>query len=420
MEIGHQALLQEMLPHGGFGIGGQDLAVGGVCLEGFQEFVVFDDIRFIVVRKTENQSGNDHDAIFMAKLHGPARGVDNIALAGRLQIPAGYVFNTEEDGFHARQGHLADHLLVSGHRNTVRLDNQFQPPVVACDDGVADSDHAFGIQHHVVVRYKNQTRPPFVINIVDVRHDAVQRICPEGLSVHVFHAAERTGARAAAGSFHHLDPGEHHVVSRGQAALVPNGDFNPRQIQQFSPGIVHELSAVFVGKGGNVFEPAPVFQGIDELPACFLALSPDHEIDQIGLRRGGDFLVHQCGMVASDNDSRIGQQMFDQTDQEDTCVVLPCHRGEADQLRAYFRQDSGQILSQGSPFADQIDDVDLVPFADVRADAGNAAIGHVKRGLVHDNRGHVRHRQQNDFHETPKKFFCHSAGKPVMRCKLNL
>ena len=80
--IGYQAFFYQVLAHAGLGIGGQYLAIDAVGFDGFHKLVVFDDGFFVIFRKSEYQPADNHEAIFVADLHGFAGGVHDVAFAG--------------------------------------------------------------------------------------------------------------------------------------------------------------------------------------------------------------------------------------------------------------------------------------------------------------------------------------------------
>ena len=63
-----------------------------------------------------------------------------------------------------------------------------------------------------------------------------------------------------------------------------------------------------------------------------------------------------------------------------------------------FNRSAGQVTPDLSTLADQIDNENLMVFINVGADAGKPQIGHMKGGFVHDDRRHIRHGNQDNFH----------------------
>jgi len=83
---------------------------------------------------------------------------------------------------------------------------------------------------------------------------------------------------------------------------------------------------------------------------------------------------------------------------------LPCHGGETDQIRADFQQDFGDVFFQLSALAYQIDDLNLMLFVDIAADTGDTMTRHVNGGFMNDQRRHIGHRHQYNFHKSSVVF----------------
>ena len=140
-------------------------------------------------------------------------------------------------------------------------------------------------------------------------------------------------------------------------------------------------------------------EGVYQAAAGLFPFSPDHEVDPLGLRGSTDFFMHQGGMVAADHDLDLGPELLEQMGNLDTGIELPGHGRKADQVGLDLVDHPGQIFFYGPALADQVDQIDLVILVDIATNRGNAVVGHVECGLMDDDRHHIGHGYQDNFHD---------------------